>query len=214
MAEATVMRLLTFRPGGDDSVVDSVLRSALAASGVESMSVGTYVGRRGPDEEGQHVVVSLWPSREAMLAALGAEAEVRPCGWEATVGFSDARLEILPLALSLSFETNQPSRIVRVYRGTTKPGEFDAYVEDVRSDTVADAAADRGPHALHLAVEAPRSFVTVSVWSEWSQIEAAEGGSIRRPIATKHEHRLEAGTAVHYELLPSRPDDDPATGTD
>ena len=206
------MRLLTFRPDGDDSVVDSALRSAIAASGVESMSAGTYVGRRGPDEADEHVVVSLWPSREAMLGALGAEAELRPCGWEATAGLSDARLEILPLALSLSFETDTPSRIVRVYRGTTKLDQFDAYVEDVRNGTLADVAANRGPHAIHLAVEAPRSFVTVSIWSDWSEIEAAEGVSIRRPIATKHEHRLEAGTAAHYEYLPIRTDDGPATG--
>ncbi len=60
-----------------------------------------------------------------------------------------------------------------------------------------------GPLALYLALEEPDRFVTLSVWSSWSALEVATGGDVGRPVATRHEERLLAWEAAHYEVLPN-----------
>ena len=45
--------------------------------------------------------------------------------------------------------------------------------------------------------------MTLSVWSSWSALEVATGGDVGRPIATRHEERLLAWEAAHYEVLPN-----------
>jgi hypothetical protein len=41
----------------------------------------------------------------------------------------------------------------------------------------------------------------VSVWESWSALEAATGGDIRRPIATRHPERIERWDAAHFEVI-------------
>jgi hypothetical protein len=43
--------------------------------------------------------------------------------------------------------------------------------------------------------------VTLSVWESWSAIEAATGGDVRRPMATRHPERIIAWEATHLEII-------------
>ena len=175
MAEGSVLRLLAFAPEADGGVIDAELRRA-AATLAERPATAVHVARRHGNTP-ERFVVSVWPSVAT-------------------------RVEVLPLAVDLAFGDSADALVLRVYRGRIRPGELEAYIDDARAGTLADDAAGRGPLALHLAVDEPDRFVTVSAWTAWDRIEAATGGNIRNPVATRHPERLLDGTVRHYEVLP------------
>jgi hypothetical protein len=198
---ASLMRVLRFRAPGVDAVVEANLRAALARPPWDAAGlVGTFAGRRGGEFPGEHAVVSLWASAGEMVAALA----LHPTPPElATLPEStDVDLVAVQLALVLEFDRSDTVQVLRIYRGEVHPGELEAYVEDAREGTHADVTAGYGPHALYLGVDPPTRFVTVSLWSSWDQIQSATGADLREPITTRHAHRLRAGTAQLYELLP------------
>ena len=170
--------------------------------------VDVYVGRQGPDEMGERLVASVWKSRPAMAAAVGEGFEPAMFHPEHLDETTDRVLEMEDLAVAMRFD-DPPSMpeptagVLRVARGHIQPGELDAYREDVRLGTLADAEAGHGPLALYLAVEPPDRFLTFSVWSSWSLLEAATGGDVRRPLATRHAERIKEWGATHYEILPN-----------
>jgi len=201
--DPSVMRLLRLQPTGPDAVVDADIRRALsgplrALPGVRAV----FAGRREPEEGGERVIVSVWPSLEAMADALDdgrhRDAAELPLIADARL----AELRVMPLALAVEFERSEPSSILRVFSGQTRPGELAPYVEDARSGTYADVMAAHGPAALYLGIEPPDRFLTVSLWTSWDRIQAATGGNVRQPVATRHAHRLAGGSAIHYEILP------------
>lgn len=202
MEGPSVLRLFGFRPRGFGADYDALLRRTLLPAFLELPGLrDAYVGRRGPDESGERMIVSIWQSGEAMSAAQGAGGgdlleietaeEVGPC-----------RLESVTLAVDLPFERADPARILRVFRGQVREGELELYVEEARNGTLADAAGPHGPLGLYLGPQPPDRFVTVSVWTGWESIEAATHGNIRQPIATSNAARLVGGTASHYEVVP------------
>jgi hypothetical protein len=201
VAEPPVLRLFSFRPV--QAAFDAVLREVMVPDlRLFPDLVDLHVGRRGPDELGPRLIASVWSSRTAMIAAVGEHFEPPTFHPEYLEATADRLLEVNPLAVSLRFERAAPARIMRALRGRIRPGEREAYVEEARAGTLADVEAGRGPIALHLAIgPSDDDFLTVSIWESWSDIEAATGGDIERPIATRHPERIVDWDASHFEII-------------
>jgi hypothetical protein len=209
LPDRSVLRLFGFRPVGLGADYDAHLRRGLLPAFVELPGLrDAYVGRRGPDDAGQRAIVSIWESGEALAAAVDADGGDR-LAIEAAPEVGPSRIDVVTLAVDLSFELTEPPRILRVFRGQVREGELDLYVEEARNGTLADAAGPHSPLGLYLGAQPPSGFVTVSVWTGWESIEAATHGNIRQPIATSNAARLVGGRATHYEVVPGavhRPD--------
>lgn len=198
LASSSVLRIVQFCPRRVE--VDDAMRRQLGpALRAEAGLTDVIAGRHGPDELGLRIVVSVWtgvandemPDHLALgdVAALLDVTDVRPECLDVRVEFRDPR--------------DHTARLLRVFRGEVRAGELDQYVGEAEAGTRADAAAGRGPIALFLATEpaAPDRFVTVSTWPDWTTVEAATGGDVRRPIATRHPERLIAADATHFEVI-------------
>jgi heme-degrading monooxygenase HmoA len=200
--EPSVLRLFGFRPLGFGADYDARLRRTLLPAFLRLPGLrDAYVGRRGPEDSGERVIVSIWESADTMTAALGAVGEA-PRGIEAAEEVGPSKVEFVLLAVDLPFDRPDPAQVLRVFRGQVRDGELDQYVEEARNGTLADAAGPHGPLGLYLGPQPPDRFVTVSVWTDWESIEAATHGNIRRPIATSNAARLVGGTATHFEVVP------------
>ena len=200
MAEGSVLRLLAFAPEADGGVIDAELRRAAAALSALPATAVHVARRHGSAPE--RIIASVWPSAAAMRDGLGLDSDGARSALELPDRSVDTRVEVLPLAVDLAFGDTADALVLRVYRGRIREGELQAYLDDARAGTLADDAAGRGPLALHLGIEEPDRFVTVSAWTGWDRIEAATGGNIRNPVATRHPERLVDGTVRHYEILP------------
>jgi hypothetical protein len=207
VSECRVLRLFRFRPVRKG--FDAVLRDELIPDLVAFPAlIDAYIGRQGPDEMGERLVASVWESRAAMSADVGEGFEPAIFHPEQLDGITDRALDVEELTIAMHFDDvpalpESTAGILRLARGHIQPGELDAYREDVRLGTLADAKAGYGPLALYLAIDPPDRFLTMSVWSSWSVLEAATGGDVRRPLATRHAERIKDWGAVHYEILPS-----------
>jgi quinol monooxygenase YgiN len=199
VANAPVIRILRLRPAGVG--FDGVLRAALPALRVSAGLLDVAAGRHGPDELGPRIVASVWASTDAMEAAL--ESQPGSAALTAPPDAMDALVESLALDVAFRAEPTRMPRVVRAFAGQVRPGTLGAYVDAARAGTLIDDAAGRGPCALYLARLAfdPDRFMTISTWSDWAAIEAATGGDIRRPVATRHPERLVAWEATHFESL-------------
>lgn len=197
------LRLFQFRPVGSGAAIDAVFRREALPRLARIPGVEAAVaGRHGPDETGERLVVSVWASKGALdAAACGPEPDA-PLDLESGPDLADARILVLPIEVAVEPGRTEEPSVLRVFRGGTRPGELDAYLEEVRSGALADVAAGHGALALYAARAGDDRFVTVSIWSGWSVIEAATGGNIRRPAATRNVARLSGGSVVHYEVLP------------
>jgi hypothetical protein len=201
LPEPPVLRLFHFRPVG--STFDSILREVMLPDlrrlpGI----VDVFLGRRGPDELGPRMNASVWTSRAAMAAAVGEDFEPPIFHPEYIDETTDRVLEILPIAISMPFDGVGTPRILRTLHGTARSGERAAYIEAARNGAIADIDAGGGPLALHLAIgPGDDDFVTMSVWESWSALEAATGGDVQRPVATRHPERIERWDATHFEIL-------------
>jgi hypothetical protein len=202
VGDPAVLRLFGFRPVGFGADYDAILRRSLLPAFLEEPGLrDAYVGRRGPGESGQRLIVSIWDSAGAMTSALGGDAAARR-GIEAADEVGASKIEFVPLAVDLPFDRPEPAQVLRVFRGQVHEGELDLYVAEARNGTLADAAGPHGPLGLYLGAQPPDRFVTVSVWTDWESIEAATHGNIRQPIATSSAARLVGGTATHFEVVP------------
>lgn len=179
----------------DQFVREAMVPGLRARAGVAHV----HAGRAGPDDAGERVVVSIWevPSGGGFPADLSTILDL-----EQSAALARVSVEVFPLELALPFELADEGRILRIFRGQARPGELDMYVEEARDGTYADVAARHGPAALFLGLAQPDGFITASVWPSWESIEAATGGNLRTPIATRHAARLLHGTATHYEIVP------------
>lgn len=204
MTHRPVLRLFAFRPRVAGAELDAHLREDLVPAMLELAGLReVWVGRRGIDDVTERLVVSIWESRDALIGA-GAGPDARGAlGVERDRAVEQPNLDVLDIAVDLRFDRPEPARVVRVYHGQVREGELDGYVEDARSGTLEDVAASRGPVRLYLAPRPPDAFVTVSVWADWAVVEAATGGNIANPVATRHRERLVRGSATHYEVLPN-----------
>lgn len=192
------LRLLAFRPqadAADDALRQSVVPALLDRPGL----VDIFLARHGAEWDDERVIVTVWdehastPERleEELLAGAGIE-----------VG-DLSRLDVLPVRIALRHPGRQAPSVLRVFRGTVRSGAWDTYLEAAQSGALFDGATNLGAIALYLAAECAPDFVTVSAWVDWPSIEAATGGDIRRPFATRNQELLERVHAAHYEILPN-----------
>jgi hypothetical protein len=199
LASSSVLRIVRFRPRRIE--VDDAMRHQLAPALRAQVGLTDVIaGRQGPDELGPRVVVSIWagesasdlPDRTAALDDVAASLDV-----------TDVVSDRLVIRVEFHDPRDRSARLLRVFRGEVRSGELDRYVDEAEAGTRADAASGRGPIALFLGIEAsaPDRFVTVSTWPDWTTVEAATGGDIRRPIATRHPERLVSADATHFEVI-------------
>lgn len=194
-----LIRLLTFQPGAAAEVTDHFLRATLLPGLIERAGLlHAHVGRMGA-ELGTRVVVSVWEADDGAAA----RELARPFAFETDGPVIDPRVELYPASVALTFAPPEGAQILRIFRGRTRAGETANYLDAVREGTLADVATGHGPLALFLALVDSEHFVTVSVWSSWQRIEAATGGNIRQPIATRHSGLLLEGGADHFEIVPN-----------
>ena len=201
MPQARVMRIVSFRPGDAESAADAALRDDVLPRLVDLDSiVDVWVGRHGSRDDRARALASTWatdpadgpdgPADVAALRALGERLAVVTA------------VEELPIAVHARFDRAEPMRILRVFHGQVRPGELDAYVEAARAGMLADAAVDEGLIAFVLGTSPPDRVTTISAWTSWSKIEAATGGNIHQPFATRNADRLASFTVSHFEVLP------------
>jgi len=219
--DARHLRVVTFHPVGFETLVDAALRESClpALLGHEGI-VDAWAGRKGTRSDPSRVLATTWawPPRATTTAAapeggvatdLGTDGQpdapdlavlraISAAGTSLTI---DTALTV-DLAIHLRFDRPEPARILRVFHGTVRPGELDAYVADARTGTMADAVVNEGLVAFALGPAAEDAFVTVSAWTGWPAIEQATGGNTRVPIATRNAIRLTGFEVSHFELLP------------
>jgi hypothetical protein len=200
VSEPPVIRVFRCRPlrGAFDEILRGVMLPELARlPGVTAV----YAGRQGPDDIGTRVVVSVWSDRTAMEAAMGLDVEESHFHPEFLPETVDRVVEVLPVALALRFDEAAGSAILRFARGRVQAGQVTAYVDSVHQGTEADVAAGTGPTALYVARQADDGFLTLSVWRNWSDIQAATGADLTRPISTRGADGLIEFAANHYESI-------------
>jgi hypothetical protein len=202
MPEPTLMRLFGFRPVGSGAELDAALRDQVVPDLLEAPGISdVYVARGSTEGAGERVIASIWESRDAMTAELGEASVIGRFQPERVEDLMSSRLDVLPLAIGMTYDRPNPPTILRVYRGRVQPGELDNYVEEARLGALADAEMNPGLVALYLGTGRPTRFITVSAWTAWEAIEKATGGDIRTPVRTRNSPRIEVGTAAHYEIL-------------
>jgi hypothetical protein len=201
LSEPRILRLFRFRPVG--SAFDGILRDTMLPDLRRLPGlVDLHVGRRGPDELGPRLLATVWSSQEAMAIAVGEDFDRPVFHPEYLAETTDRELEFRPLAVSMAMSGSGPARILRTLRGHIRPGERDVHIEQARLGYLADIEAGRGPLAIHLGTgPGDDDFVTLSVWASWARVEAATGGDIRRPLATRHPERIVAWEATHFEII-------------
>ena len=200
MDDAPVIRLFRCRPliGTFDATLrESVIPDLRRRKGI----VDVFVGRTGLDELGQRLVASVWTSGSAMLESIGDDPEAALRYPEYRPDTVDRSLEILPLDVVARFESEAAPTVMRLAVGTVRASELGAYVTEVRAGAEEDTIRGKGPLALFMAAQPPDAFTTLSIWSEWSAIQAATGADVHRPVATQRAQRLLSFEAVHYEIV-------------
>ena len=203
MPIARFLRVVAFQPSGLETPVDAVLREAIVPRLLECDDVvDAWIGRQSSPSERTRVLASTWTAEPGPgMADLDI---LRDAGLADGPPVVD-RVDHVGLAVHARFERPEPARILRVFRGTARPGELDDYVVEARNGMSADSEVNDGLIAFALGTVPPASFITVSVWTGWSAIEAATGGNTRRPFSTRNAERLVEFRIVHYEILPETP---------
>jgi heme-degrading monooxygenase HmoA len=201
LPDGAVLRLFRFRPAHGE--FDRILRTEMLPDLRKLPGlIDVHVGRHGSSELGDRIVASVWRDRDAMVRAMGQSLATSTFHPEHMSETTDQVLEVHALAFAIRFAPPSAATILRVFRGSVRPGELEPYIEESRAGTIADTEAGRGPNAIYLApVEADR-FVTVSLWRSWDAIETATGGDVHRPIVTKDPRRIIGMDVVHYEVIP------------
>lgn len=198
--DARGVALFRFRPvaaGIDPLLRDRVVPELRARPGI----IDVYLGRQGPDELGPRIVASVWDHAQSGDARAPAPVDaLRPPFLD---DVPECDLVAAPVTFGFRFMPTEAAGILRVVEGTVRSGELETYLAEAREGTQRDAESGRGPLALYLAAMPPDAFLTLSVWTDWTTLEAATGGDPRRPVATRHEERLAAWTATHYEVVPA-----------
>jgi hypothetical protein len=202
--EQPVMRLTTIRPVEAWHDLDRHLRDMMPDFARQAGLHSVWAGRQGPGDGDHRVVVTLWASDREQAAAVTVPEALERLG-PAVPAIVETRIEVLRLRIRERFPRDRPMRIMRVYRGRTRPDELEPYLSEARAGVLIDGSREDGPGALacgiERAVDRPDGFVTASLWADWSCIEAATGGDVRHPLLTRNTARLVAGEPAHFELI-------------
>jgi hypothetical protein len=200
------VRLAVLRDPTPMSQIDTSLRRrGLAALSALPGVVDVYAGRRGPDQNGERVIATIWEPTVGDLDGRPPAASAREClevelaGLEPTI--ERVSTEVLPLRLAVRYPSDAAARVLRVFRGEIRDGRVEEYVAAARDGSDRDAQLGEGPLAIHLAMTGELSFLTVSVWPGWSAIQERTGSDIHHPVSTQHRELLRSGSAFHYEIL-------------
>jgi hypothetical protein len=198
------LRVVTFQALGPDSAVDAVLRSTVLPRLLEDPAVvDAWQGRRG-SADGNHVLVSTWRDDPA-TAERAADVALLQAPDLLLGGVDIVSVEALEVAVHATFRRAEPARVLRVFRGTARPGELADYIAEARAGMTDDARVNDGLVSFVLGEDGDASFISVSTWTGWPAIEAATGGNTRQPLATRQTRRLAGYRIVHLELLPEAP---------
>jgi hypothetical protein len=195
MSGGGTLRLFGCRSSGP--AFDERLRTTFAPR--LSATPGTervWVARQGLDPQGPRLLASIWESMDAMRLALGDGP--RDLGHDEEA--PDARVETYPILRDRVDGAPLEAGIARVARGVLAV-EPARYAERVIEGLEEDRRLGHGPTALVIAQAGRSGFVTLSIWADWRQVEAATGASTHDPIRTKRSSDLESFEAEHYELL-------------
>ena len=209
VAGALVMRVTTFRPVDVWHDLDRRLRDMAALFAAQEGVVDAWFGRSGQGTGEERVVVSTWASHLTQslaptLPGLDGVADRGPL-------LADVRTDVLDVRIREQFVRPDPMRLLRLYRGTTRPGELEDYLLEARVGVTRDGGHPYGPGALVCGTYGDDRFVTASLWDAWESIERATGGDIHHPLATRNVARLAGGGPAHFESIgcwttpPSRP---------
>ncbi len=201
MVEGSVLRLFTFR--AVRPAFDEILRHQLVPDlGAQVGIVDCYSGRQGPDEIGPRVVASVWTDPQAMIAAVGPSLGQGLFHPELLDETTDRVLEVLPVRLASRVENaGTAPTILRTLRGRVRQDGLDEYLADVQDGVDADTLAGIGPVSLYVAETGEDSFITLSAWRDWADIEHATGGDVHQPRATRHREHLLDWDVTHYEIV-------------
>ncbi|MET0771804.1 MAG: hypothetical protein ABWZ82_01865 [Candidatus Limnocylindrales bacterium] len=194
------LRVATFTAPETWHVLDQTLRGCVPAYAAQAGNIIAWLGRSGPGPTGARVLASVWSSRRAHDEATDIVELVAARGGVSVI--SD-RIDVLPVRLYEVFERDRPMTILRVFRGHTYPGQLEVYLEEARAGTRIDGTRPDGPGSLVCGADGQAAFVTVSLWPDWSAIEACTGGNIQRPLTTRNAARIEQGAPTHFEIVPA-----------
>ena len=127
----SILRLTRFDAAG--AGFDTALRDRLAPVIGDVPGLHAVIGgRMGPGQDGPRLVATVWTSREAMEAAIGAGSMIPASDPAVVPGSSGGPTDVLPIALQLDAAVDARIALIRVVRGVTRPGELDAYLDDAR----------------------------------------------------------------------------------
>ena len=196
------LRVATFTAPATWHVLDPTLRACVPAYAAQAGNIITWVGRSGPGPTEERVLASVWASRRAHDEATDIVELVAAHG-SGGMAITSNRIDVLPVRLNEVFERDRPMTILRVFRGRTYPGQLEAYLEEARAGTRIDGRRPDGPGGLVCGSDGEATFITVSLWPDWSAIEACTGGNIQRPLTTRNAARIEQGAPTHFEIVPS-----------
>ncbi|MFL5755608.1 MAG: hypothetical protein ACJ77N_04835 [Chloroflexota bacterium] len=197
-----VLRVLSFRPRENGSAFDAALRTEVMPDFVALPGLlEVHVGRRGSDDSGERVIVSVWDDDRAMRAALGdgpAEGRFHP---ELTTRIADEELRVVPLHAGLRHTGRGPAAVLRVFRGRADPGSSVDFRAAARTE-LRRLCAQPAFSGAFFGMDESGSFVTATTWLDWSAIEAWTGGDITRSGRSFGSPLDYEGDASHYEILP------------
>ena len=200
------LRAVTFQAVVPDASFDAILRSdVLPGLLTEPQIIDAWQGRRGAGD-GSHVLVSTWA--EGWAGDPDDAPDVRLLhspGFAVLGGVDITSVEQLEIAVHARFGRPEPARVLRVFHGTTRPGELSDYVAEARAGMTEDAQINDGLVSFVLAHDGNDRFISASTWTAWSAIESATGGNTRQPFATRNPRHLATFRIVHLELLPESP---------
>jgi hypothetical protein len=198
VAEARVLRVVTFEPSASESALDAALReralpSLLATKGC----VDAWIGRHGAGDK-ERLIASTWTTPPADDVETKVLAGIELFG--GTPSITSTRIR--SICASARFDRPEPAQLLRVVHGRSLAGQLDVFVNAARQGLAATPPAGAtGPTAFVLATEPPDDFTALTAWTDWASIEQATGGNVRRPATTPLVNLLADHRVVHYELL-------------
>lgn len=196
-----VLRVVRFTPQGvgvDTRLRDDLVPDLLRIPGIR----GVFAGRMGPGDDGRRLLATVWTSIDAIAPGARGSGGTTGADPEHLADAPGREAETYPLAIAIAPLGPADIGILRLVRGRTRAGALDEYVRQAREGTITDRVLGVGPRALYLGTDGSSRFTTLSLWDEWSDVEAATGSDATGADRTRHAELLTDWTAEHYEVVP------------